>query len=272
MIKYPTSSLEVDTKSEDVAKKKLGYYFSERNVMDLISKEIGNINNDKYCRHPLTFLLEAADDIAYGTSDLEDAFKKKLFTINEFIGYLKKYDGNAYYLEIITLLETIMSQKLDSEFVMFHEWILEIKWRLMYTASFSFTKNVSEIMKGKYDKDLFSGTVHEQTLKMLKEAAIEFAFQHRSVLKLEIAGKKILEDLLNRFVYAAIHWEDQPDKTEAKYINIISNDLKNDYLKSKTINENYNVYLHILMAVDFISSMTDTFVKNLYKKLTGLDE
>lgn len=274
LIKYPVSSIEMDSKSNNIALHKLGYFFAERNAMRRIAEEVGTYLDGKYVRHPLAFLLEAADDIAYATSDLEDAFKKKLFTIQEFIDFLKKYDGNAYYTEIVDLIEKIFGQNLDSEFAMFHEWILEMKWRLMYTTSFSFTKNISSIMKGEFEDDLFSGTVHEQTLKMLKQAAVEFAFNNKSVLKLEIAGKTILENLLQQFVYAVIHWDtdEKLSKTDLRLVSLISKDFKNDYLKSKGLNENYNLYLRFLMVIDFISSMTDSHAKNLYRELNGLEE
>lgn len=74
----------------DIRKHKPGYFFAEENEFKHISKVVGTLKQDEIYRHPLTFMVEAADDIAYATADLEDAFKKKLFTLDDFINYFKK--------------------------------------------------------------------------------------------------------------------------------------------------------------------------------------
>ena len=79
-MKYPTDSTNFSEHDEDIKKHKLGYYYSENNIVGNICKNTGTEINGEYVRHPLTFLLEAADDIAYATADLEDAFKKGMFT------------------------------------------------------------------------------------------------------------------------------------------------------------------------------------------------
>ena len=72
MIKYPVSSLEVDPESEDIKDKKLGYYYADQEDFWEVQEATGTDRK----RHPLTFILEAADDIAYKTGDIEDAFVK----------------------------------------------------------------------------------------------------------------------------------------------------------------------------------------------------
>ena len=72
ILKYPVSSVEVDADSGDVKTKKMGYYLADRQIFEEVEKETGACG----CRHPLTFILEAADDIAYKTGDIEDAFVK----------------------------------------------------------------------------------------------------------------------------------------------------------------------------------------------------
>ncbi len=72
IIKYPASSLEINKKSGDIKYKKMGYFYAEREVFQEITKGTGAGNN----RYPLTYLLEASDDIAYKTADIEDGYKK----------------------------------------------------------------------------------------------------------------------------------------------------------------------------------------------------
>mgnify|MGYP000102086634 FL=1 len=77
LVKYPTDSCSVDKGSADIRKHKLGFFAAEQETFEQISEAVGTTTPDKgIVRHPLTYLLEAADDIAYSTADLEDAFKK----------------------------------------------------------------------------------------------------------------------------------------------------------------------------------------------------
>lgn len=76
IVKYPVSSCDFNTKSGDIKNKKMGYYYAENDLYDDISESTGAVG----CRYPLTFLLEAADDIAYRTADIEDAVKKNYLT------------------------------------------------------------------------------------------------------------------------------------------------------------------------------------------------
>ena len=80
IMKYPVSSLDVKPDHENVQFHKMGYFLAESDIFASIVDVTGTEN----CRHPLTFLLEAADDIAYRTADLEDAYKKGRFTYDQF--------------------------------------------------------------------------------------------------------------------------------------------------------------------------------------------
>lgn len=279
LIKYPVSSLNIDSSSTDIKKHKLGYFYSEKEQMEQIADELGTKINNEYVRHPLTYLLEAADDIAYATSDLEDAFKKKLFTIDQLLDFLDENrndeKANKCYNECVDLLkELIDNHENSSKYSIFHDWLLNIKWRLMYTAASSFNYNFDKIMNGEYKSDLFKNTFQELTLELLKKASFIYAFNTKNVLKLELSGKKIIDDLLDKFINAVINYDCDGiklDKTNNKYITLISKDFINDYLANKTMDEHYNLYLRILMVLDYISSMTDSHIRTLYKELNGIE-
>ena len=76
IIKYPVSSLEINKNSGNIKDKKLGYFYADRDVFEKIQRATGANGR----RHPLCYILEAADDIAYLTADIEDAFKKGFLT------------------------------------------------------------------------------------------------------------------------------------------------------------------------------------------------
>lgn len=290
LVKYPCNSLEFDKKNKDTKLHKLGYYLSEKEVFDKVCNKTGTKVNGKYYRHPLTYLMEAADDIAYATSDLEDAIKKGLFNVDQFIEYFyseiskiqeenKKTKTEELIKNLsdrINKLKESKTQNRENELVEFQKWSIFAKGWLMYVVAYSFSKNYKKIICGEYKGDLFEDGFHSYSIKILKGAMAKFVFDSSEIVKLELSAHKILSSLLSDFIKAVIHWDIEddifkPTKTDKKLINIISENYKQDYLKSKTNDEHYNLYLRFLMVTDFISGMTDSFAKSLYQELNGIN-
>ena len=146
---------------------------------------------------------------------------------------------------------------------------------MMYVVAYSFSKNYKDIIAGNYKHDLFYEGFHSYSIQILKNVMAKFVFDSGEIVKLELSAHKILTALLSDFIRAVIHWESgdsqfQPTKTDFKLINIISENYKQDYLKAKTDDEYYNLYLRFLMVTDFISGMTDSYAKTLYQELNGI--
>lgn len=288
LIKYPTNSTEFIPDSDiDVKKHKLGYFFSEKEIIDLICQTTGTKINNEYVRHPLVYLLEAADDIAYATADLEDALKKDFFTLNQFISYFEVEANKIttkphqkYTLELLTNLKERLDEKnrtAESDLVAFQKWMELVKKWLMFVTAFSFSKNYDKILSGTYKKDLFFGTNHQETMKILKHAMKKFVYNDREILKLELSAKKIISSLLDDFIHAVIYWDEKetdkkykPSKADEKIVNLISANYKEDYSHAKTSDSTKNLYLRFLMVTDYISGMTDSYAKNLYQELNGI--
>lgn len=279
LIKYPTDSLHVTNKKDpDIRRHKLGYYFAEQETFEKVSKETGTwIDEKNVARHPLTFLMEAADDIAYSTADLEDALKKKMFSLKEFIAYFK---GNLEDDEKAQLLIKDLERRLEnvqdeeSEMIAFQNWMDYARGWFMYCVTYSFSRNYKSIMNGEFQRELIQGTFHEKSMKIFKNAMVEFVYEQPEIVKLELSAKKIISTLLDDFIYAVIYM----DETEEEYKNhqfqkklcsLIPDNLKADYEKAKTNDEGYNLYLRMLMITDFISGMTDSYAKNLYQELNA---
>lgn len=288
LIKYPTNSLQIDDKSADVKFHKVGYFLSEEELFDTVCKSTGTKTEDnQYSRHPLTFLMEAADDIAYSTADLEDALKKGMFTVDEFITYFdsecakindtsKRNKSNDLIADLKKRLSEIETRDKENELIAFQKWSEYARKWFMYCVIYSFSKNYKRIMQGTYKDDLFASGFHQYSIKILKGTMAKFAFNLPEILKLELAAKKIISSLLKDFVYAVIHWEDEDEsyklnKAQKKLVNIISENYKNDYKHSRTADYRMNLYLRFLMVTDYISGMTDSFAKNLYRELNGID-
>lgn len=290
LIKYPCSSLEFDKNSKDIKIHKLGYFLAEKDFFDKVCSKTGTKEGNNYYRHPLAYLMEAADDISYATSDLEDALKKGLFNVDQFIDYFicrteeiddpdKKAKSEELIRDLsdrIKKLEENNKRNRENEIVEFQKWSIFVKGWLMYVVAYSFSKNYKEIITGKYKYDLFHVGFHSYSIKFLKDAMAKFVFNSNEILKLELSAHKIISSLLSDFIKAVIHWdiEDEnykPSKTDTKLINLISDNYKQDYLNAKTDDEHYNLYLRFLMVTDFISGMTDSFAKSLYQELNGIN-
>lgn len=285
LIKYPTSSVEFDKDDKDAKKHKLGYFYAERENMKTICTATGTLNGEEYLRHPLAYLMEAADDIAYATADLEDALKKGLFTLDEFVSYFEREvkmlpkSGMRYTRELLDDLERRITEKersVENDLVAFQKWMVLVRKWLMYVVAFRFSNSYKAIMSGKYEADMFYDTFHQDTIEILKGAMKEFVYDDKEILKLELAAKKIISGLLNDFIYAVLYWGEETDdckmsKADRKYVNIISANYKEDYEHARTEDEAENLYLRFLMVTDFISGMTDSFAKTLYQELNSID-
>ncbi|WP_343253348.1 deoxyguanosinetriphosphate triphosphohydrolase [Ligaoa zhengdingensis] len=292
LIKYPTNSLSFSRTAADVATHKVGYYLEEQDTFLQISDTIGTKReNGSICRHPLAFFLEAADDIAYATADLEDAFKKRLFTLPEFIEYFKSgydhdqigirtgpnnYSKEHYSNELITTLESYTDIPEDERF---HRWIHYTRRWLMHNATFRFSKEYENIMNGMFQDELFSNVNHTITMKILKAAMGEFVYNSSGILRLELSAQTILSFLLDKFVHAVLYFgrEDgtyRLTQANKKCLHLISNNYKNDYneeIRGHEDDEGYCLYLRLLMVTDYISGMTDSYARTLYRELSGIE-
>ena len=149
LVKYPVDSTRVDKASADVKLHKLGYYKAEEALFGALASATGTRTVEGFCRHPLTYILEAADDIAYATADLEDAYKKGLFTLDEFERFFrdtleaKKDDWGLNGGQVKKSAEMIdeltrLRERESSSMAAFQRWIAYARHWLMYTAAFGF--------------------------------------------------------------------------------------------------------------------------------------
>lgn len=289
LVKYPTDSCSFDKDSPDIKKHKLGYFAAEEETLRTLSQITGTMDaGNNLCRHPLTYMLEAADDIAYATADLEDAFKKNLFTLDEFTDfYENSYDASKiaahqspeyYTKQLILDLKKRRESMKDS--AAFGTWLNYTRRWLMFVAIYRFSKSYGEIKDGTYKQDLFYDTNHSLTIKILKKAMPAFVFDSADILKLELSSETILSFLLQKFVNAALYFDAEyadeehgyvQTKADKKYFSIFSENYKQDYINAKTHKEGYDLYLRLLMVTDYISGMTDTYAQTLYRELSGIE-
>ena len=288
LIKYPNSAQEMRENGDRkiMIRKKLGFFYSERDIVDTIASDMGMVigkGDWKYCRHPLAFLLEAADDIAYATADLEDAMKKRLFSAKDFVEYCKKElknkSGNTEYTaEVIDSLD----KRIDSvkagtseELNIFRRWTESVRSVLINAALYGFTSKKDKIISGIYQYDLFHDSNHQYTMEILHDAMGEYVYNNFEILKRELTARKVIGGLLDDFVPAMLSYGEDtknPSDTYRRLQEIISKDLLRDYrCEIENIHDEAEItYRKIRTAVDYISGMTDSFALNLYQELNGV--
>lgn len=278
IIKYPVSSIEIDKKSGDIRTKKMGYFYADKNIFDNIQFSLGT--NGK--RHPLAFLLEAADDIAYKTADIEDALKKGCISYSILLDELKKRmesdDENSGYARMISILEQKYKKAVDKgykqpDIYAVQNWVVSIQGNMLFAASDNFIEHYDEIMEGTYKKDLFHGTGVEKMMKALGDIAYQYAFISKPIFKLEIAAKSILDFLLDKFIGAVLYYDTGVKLSDVhnKLMTLISEDYKRIYHHfSEGCTEEEKLYLRLLLVTDYVCGMTDSYAKNLYQELIGI--
>lgn len=275
LMKYPWASNHANVTEK--GKKKFGFFYAESDLYTKISENVG-IGE---CRHPATYILEAADDIAYLTADIEDAVKKGVFNWEEeYFKLKKKFEGK--YEENFVDLEKYRKQAIDNKvpnkaLIDVQNFKVSMQGALIYAVVDAFKANYSKIMKGEFEGDLLSSSSAEELAEDLRELAFKHVFSNKEVLTLELVGDRVMSDLLTLFVDAVTNIEDlKKSKTKhEKLVHLISENFRhiqrfNEEGKPEVDFANLKLYNRLLLVTDFISGMTDGYAVNLHQELLGV--
>lgn len=276
IVKYPVSSLEIQPESGDIKDKKMGYYFADKEIFEEIQKFTGT--NGK--RHPLTFILEAADDIAYKTADIEDAFVKGYISYKKLVEELESLERvcpNVQFPPAQRLRERYQRGKergvQNPEEYAVKNWIVKAQGFLIGCATSGFTKHYEEIMEGTYRFDLFHGTFGEKLMELLGNLAYQEVFISEDIYKMEMTENTMLTFLMDRFVKAAVKYDTdlKMDSLDQRMMALISDNYKNAYhYHAAGKSEVEKLYLRLLLVTDYICGMTDSYAKRLYQEMNGI--
>ncbi len=275
IIKYPVSSMEIDPDNGDIRMHKMGYYHAERSTFMDIQESVGTNGR----RHPLVFALEAADDIAYRTADVEDGYKKGLILYSDLLReVIEGIDpASAEEQEMADLLgrkfqEGIRKKVVNPEEYAIRNWLISVQGKAIQAATDSFISHYDEIMKGSYKKELLADTPAGHMITILGNVEIRHVFHSNLIYKREIAEEVMMEFLLNKFVDAAIYYDTDVElkPVQHKLMALVSDNYKAIYrIFSEGKPEEEKLYLRLLLITDYICGMTDTYAKNLYQELNA---
>ena len=282
LIKYPRRSTELDPASPDISRRKMGYFLAEEELFARISEVTGTGSR----RHPLTYVLEAADDISYRTADIEDAYKKHHFTFGQLeyalLNSKRMQDATAseqaIYLRQVGLLAELRdearSRGLDRpELYAIQNWVIRVQSQLMTAAAGSFCDHYEAIMEGDYEGDILHEPDGGLMIDTLGDIAVEQVFRSRTIVQMEISAHTIISSLLDKFIPACIYWDTDVEQSslEPRLMSLVSDNYKQAYFNySKDADPVTKLYLRLLLITDYICGMTDSYAKDLYEQMNGL--
>jgi dGTPase len=256
--KYPKESLPLIPNTKSTSEKKYGFFQTEKAWFDTIAQELGLLKKGHagevfYHRHPLAFLVEAADDICYRIIDFEDGLK---------LGLVPQEQG-------LHLLRQILNDDPNRKSSLsFYDWREEIGYlrariigKLIDETTKIFLQHEQEILQGIYDKPLINELSCKPVLDQIKDLSVRLIYQNRPVLEIEAAGFEVLGGLLDACIKAAF-------KPESKHHRKLAALIPPHYLQ---LPEGATDYERIIHITDFVASLTDQAALGLYRKIKGIE-
>jgi dGTPase len=304
--KYPKESilikdpyLQLVGKDYPKSQTKYGFFQDQKDIFKFAAKELGLIKVEgisefdiAYKRHPLAFLMEASDDIAYGIIDFEDGCRLNLIDFEKLYTEfkLRKKDNSFKNITINKSPKTILTEiaRKDNSFDLeklnsltdFKQQISYLRSKivnvLVHLCFEVFEKEYENIMNGTFDKPLIDCINDKEVLEnlnLMTELVRKYIYQYPPVLECEASGFEVMEHLISSFAitsnicYSCGEIETTKDK---KLRSLLPEEFQPEIemeIKNLTENEKYK---RVLSVLDYITGMTDKFAINLFRKIKGL--
>ncbi len=255
--KYPIfSSCEKDKTRK--SQKKFGYYQCNADLFKMLASEMGlkQLNDGLWVRHPLAFLVEAADDICYYIIDLEDGCRLGLVSFDVVQSLLAAIIGDAYSEK---KLEKIPS--LNEKLGILRAMAIS---QLIKECSQLFQKKEEEILRGEFDTDFTSLIPSTEAMNTIMNLSREKIYRSKQVLEKEIGGFEVINHLTEVFARAMYaKYFDQPRPAHQSILQLMPEEIE------VQLGESDSVYESLQIVIDFISSLTDSHAVRLYQTING---
>ncbi len=256
-MKYPKESLPKKP-TKHIADKKFGFFQSEKESFTEVAEELGLLQTRtgkdiSFSRHPLTYLVEAADDICYTIIDFEDGINLGLISEDYALEYLIKL-----------VKDTINTKKFNSlkykEDRLSYLRALAIN-TLIQDAVDIFLRNEEAILEGSFDVSLMDKSKYEAQITDIISLSVERIYQSQEVIEKEIAGYKIISDILDVYITALVR---KKEGDASNYDHLMLQTLPEFYRRT-----NISIYQILLNSCCYVASLSDSAAVHMHNKIMG---
>lgn len=253
LVKYPCSSLAADRGSPHRGARKPGLFDGDVEAWDEVARGLGlaRAGEERWARHPLAFLTEAADDIAYLLLDLEDGLRLRHVPDELFVDCLRPLCDDdprrpplgplADYAERMERADLLRAIAVNT---------------LVHDAAEAFLESHDAILAGTFETALEARMRHRDVLRTIQKVCVERCYRARDVLKMELAGAEAIQGLLAIFTGAL--------RDEGS--------LRGEHMRRlyPRLFQPAPAYERLLRLTDHVSGMTDHYAVRLYRELRGM--
>ncbi|MFS4416114.1 dGTP triphosphohydrolase [Maribacter sp. 2307ULW6-5] len=256
-MKYPKESLP-KRPTQHIADKKFGFFQADKHTFAQVAGELGLLQRGtaddiSFCRHPLTYLVEAADDICYTIIDFEDGINLGLIGEEYALEYLIKLVKDSINIKKYHALQ-FMEDRLS------YLRALAIN-TLIRDAVTLFMEHEDAILNGGFDVGLMEKSRFKAQIKDIISLSVDKVYQANEVVEKEIAGYKIIADILDVYLDALVHHK----RGEASnYHQLMLSTLPGFYRNTEA-----SLYHIILNTCSYVASLSDGAAVHIHNKIKG---
>ena len=260
--KYPCSSVMKSRDPMRKSQKKYGFFDSEKEIFKQVAHilELEQSSDQSWVRHPLAFLVEAADDICYSIIDLEDGCS---------LGLVTEEEARSLFEQVINRSRPKLdklNQLTGKQERIGYLRALAIGDLINECASL-FLDHERQILEGSFDQALADNCTSNNALKNIIDVSVKKIYRSPKVVEIEASGHEVLPGLLKEFIHASIYYS-QKQKSR-KYQNLAL--LLPEETRAAIAAPGCVHYDILREVIDFISGLTDKHALSLYRKLKGIE-
>lgn len=257
--KYPRESLITKKEPSRRSQKKYGFYSNNTTDFENLAHQLGipSLGAGTWMRHPLAFLVEAADDICYSIIDLEDGCTLGLVPLEQTITLLAEIIGEKFSPQ---KLEKYKSPK--QKLAIMRAMAIS---QLITETEQVFEKFEEEMLTGNFDKALTDKIPSAASLNKISTLSVDKIYRSKPVLEKEAAGFQVLEGLMASFSEAIYHFTFKKEHYSGQNKSILRLLPEN-----MDLNDGGDPYLVLRDLLDYVSGMTDKYALSLFRRVKGI--
>jgi len=258
--KYPCPAFFPDRDKRKKSQKKYGFFQAEKDAFAEVANDLALIPGagGSWCRHPLAFLVEAADDICYSIIDLEDGCRLGLISFEETVELL-----SGILRDKLNRKKLDISQDLNQKLGILRALAIG---ELIDASTEVFLAHEDALLEGSFDQALTDLCVFRDAMKEISKVSVAKIYHAKHVVEIEASGHQVLPGLMEEFTETGLHIIRQKHSRKHNNLRLL---LPFDIAQSISARPG-DVYHMLRSVTDFVSGLTDRHALSLYRKIKGI--